>query len=261
MKRLAFAWIAGMAMTLIALATVQAQTWVPVGTAEGGVAVYFNDTSEVPTNVSYLRVQYANSITNVNGAHINMFEPFKTIFGDLGQYGFDLIAVAPTNTKPNPPVLYAYDWNGSTPVQNGAALWAMNVYSDWYNGPTNPSAIVLNSTLRGTSGTPLLYNLTALGGGSFQADFAAVLESDGLIHWYHPGHGTSPLPYPFTGRFLVKGTLVYTKSFDTSVDPLGMDFYAGRMNLYAEAIPDAATVTLFGTGLLPLVALLRRRNM
>lgn len=87
-----------------------------------------------------------------------------------------------------------------------------------------------------------------------------MLNSDGFIHWYLPENGTTRMPYPFTGRFLVTGELTYTKSFDTSIDPLGMDFYAGTMNLYAEAIPDAATVTLFGTGLLPLVALLRRRK-
>lgn len=80
---------------LVGLA-VQAQTWVPTGTATGGVAVYYNDTNEDPTNVSYLRVQYANSTTNVNGASISMLEPFTTIFGDLGQYGFDAILVAST---------------------------------------------------------------------------------------------------------------------------------------------------------------------
>lgn len=258
MKSLVYVWITALLVTLTMLPAVHAQTWVPVGTATGGVAVYFNDTTEIPANVSYLRVQYANSTTNVNGAHISMLEPFKTIFGDLGQYGFDLIAVASTNTNPTPPVLYAYDWNGSTPVQNGTVLWATNVYSDWYNGPTNPSAYVLNSTLRGTSGTPVSFTLTPLGGGSFQADFAAILNSDGLIHWYNPAYPDMPIPYPFTGKFLVTGTLIYDKNLDTTP---GMDFYAGTMNLYAQAIPDTATLTLFGTGLLPLAALLRRRRV
>lgn len=95
MKDFAPAWIAALLVILAISPAARAQTWVPVGTAEGGVAVYFNDANEIPANVSYLRVQYANSTTNVNGAHISMFEPFKTIFGDLGQYGFDLIAVAP----------------------------------------------------------------------------------------------------------------------------------------------------------------------
>lgn len=108
-----------------------------------------------------------------------MLEPFKTIFGELGQYGFDGIAVAPTNTNPNPPVLYASDWNGSTPVQGGAVLWAMKVYSNWTQGPRDPNAYVLNSTLRGTSGTSLSYMLTPLGGGDYQADIAFTLDSDG----------------------------------------------------------------------------------
>lgn len=249
-------WSLALAVLLMALPAL-AQTWVPVGTAEGGIAVYFNDTNEVPTNVSYLRVQYANSITNVNGAHISMLEPFKTIFGDQGQFGVDGIAVAPTNTNPNPPVLYAYDWDGSTPVQDGAVLWAMNVYSDWYNGPTNPSAYVLNSTLRGTSGTPLIFTLTPLGGGDFKADIAFTFDSDGLIHWYTPSYPDTPFPYPFTGKFLVTGTLYYYKSQDTTT---GMDFYGGTMNLYAQAIPDASTVTLFTVGLLPLGAWLRSRK-
>lgn len=257
MKRLAYAWIAALLVTLTMLPAVHAQTWVPTGTATGGVAVYFNDTNEVPTNVSYLRVQYANSTTNVNGAHISLFAPFNTIFNDLGQFGFDLIAVAPTNTNPTPPVLTAYDWNGTTPVPSGAVLWAMNDYKPGSGGPTNPTNIVYNSTLRGSTGTPVSFTLTPLGGGSFKADFAAILNSDGLIHWYNPLYPDTPIPYPFTGRFLVTGTLIYDKSQDTTP---GMDFYAGTMNLYAEAIPDAATLTLFGTGLLPFVALLRRRN-
>lgn len=260
MKDFAPAWIAALLVILAISPAARAQTWVPVGTAEGGVAVYFNDANEIPANVSYLRVQYANSTTNVNGAHISMFEPFKTIFGDLGQYGFDLIAVAPTNTNPTPPALYAYDWNGSAPIPAGPVLWAMNVYSDWFNGPTDPSAYVLNSTLRGNSGTPVLYNLTPLGGGSYKADFAAILHSDGFVHWYTPWFPDTPFVpnlYPFTGRFLVTGSLIYDKSQDTTQ---GMDFYAGTMNLYAEAIPDAATLTLFGTGLLPLAVLLRRRS-
>lgn len=260
MKSLVYAWIAALLVILTMLPVVHAQTWVPVGTATGGVAVYFNDTNEVPTNVSYLRVQYANSTTNVNGAWIDLFWPFSdpALFNDLGQYGLDLIAVAPTNTNPSPPVLYAYDWDGATPVQNGAVLWAMNDYKPGSGGPTNPSNSVYNSTLRGTSGTPVSFTLTPLGGGSFRADFAAILDSDGLIHWYNPIYPDAPILYPFTGKFLVTGSLIYDKNQDTTP---GMDFYAGTMNLYAQAIPDAATVTLFGTGLLPLAALLRRRTV
>jgi len=104
-------WSLAVAVLLMAVPAL-AQTWVPVGTAEGGIAVYFNDTNEVPTNVSYIRVQYANSTTNVNGASISMLEPFKTIFGDLGQYGFDGIALAPTNTNPHALQRGAVaDWN------------------------------------------------------------------------------------------------------------------------------------------------------
>lgn len=257
MKRWTLALVVATAFVLATLSVAQAQTWVPVGTAEGGVAVYFNDTTtEDPSNVSYLRVQYANSTTNVNGAHISMFEPFKTIFGDLGQYGFDLIAVAPTNTT-SPPTLHAYDWNGTTPAVDGTVLWAMNVYKDWYNGPTNPSAYVLNSTLRGNNAIPVSFTLTPLGGGSFRADFAAILESDGWIHWYNPLLPDTPIPYPFTGKFLVTGSLVYNKNQDNTP---GMDFYAGTMNLYAQAIPDAATLTLFSVGLMPLAVAFRRRH-
>ncbi len=261
MRSLTLACIVGAAMALALSPAAQAQTWVPVGTAEGGVAVYFNNTSEVPANVSYLRVQWANSTTNVNGASISMFEPFKTIFGDLGQYGFDAIAVAPTNTNPSPPVLYAYDWNGSTPVQGPPVLWAMNVYSNWTQGPKDPSAYVLNSTLRGNSATILNFTLTPLGGGSYQAYVDVVLDSDGFIHWYNPLIPDTPfLPnaYPFNGKFRVTGTLTYDKNQDTTP---GMDFYAGTVNLYAMAIPDAPAITLFVAGLLPAVTLLRRRKV
>ncbi|MCL6475734.1 MAG: hypothetical protein K6U75_11865 [Firmicutes bacterium] len=260
MRRLMNHLLAGAAAMLTLSAVANAQVWVPVGTATGGVAVYFNDTNEVPANVSYLRVQWANSITNVNGASISMSEPFKTIFGDLGQYGFDAIFVAPTNANPTPPVLYAYDWNGSSPVQGPQVLWAMNVYSDWTHGPKNPAAIVLNSTLRGNSATVLNYTLTPLGGGSFQADIDVVLHSDGFIHWYNPAFPDTPfLPnaYPFNGKFRVTGTLVYDKNSDSTP---GMDFYQGTVHLYAQAIPDASTVTLFASGLLPMAALLRRRK-
>lgn len=263
MKSLAHACIVGVAMALALLPAAQAQTWVPVGTAEGGVAVYFNDTNEVPSNVSYLRVQYANSTTNVNGASISMLEPFKTIFGDLGQYGFDAIAVAPTNTKPisTLPKLYAYDWDGATPVQGPSVLWAMNVYSNLTQGPKDPGAYVQNSTLRGNSATVLNFTLTPLGGGSWQAFVDVVLDSDGFIHWYTPGSPDTPfLPnaYPFNGKFRVTGTLTYNKNQDTTP---GMDFYAGTVNLYAQAIPDAPAITLFMAGLVPAATLLRRRKV
>jgi len=260
MHRLINQLLAGAAVMLTLSAVANAQVWVPVGTATGGVAVYFNDTNEVPTNVSYLRVQWANSTTNVNGASISMIQPFKSIFGDLGQYGFDAIFVAPTNTNLSTPVLYAYDWNGSTAVQGPPVLWAMNVYSDSSQGPTNPAATVLNSTLRGNSATVLNYTLTPLGGGSFKADIDVVLHSDGFIHWFTLGYPDTPfLPnlYPFNGKFRVTGSLVYDKNSDTTP---GMDFYGGTVNLYAQAIPDASTVTLFASGLLPMAVLLRRRR-
>lgn len=258
MKSLTCAWITALLVTLIMSPVVRAQTWVPVGTAYGGVAVYFNDTNEVPDNVSYLRVQYANSTTNVNGALISLSAPFNSVFNDQGQYGFDVIAVAPSNTNPNPPVLYAYDWNGSIPVQGPQVLWAMNDYKPNFGGPTNPGNIVYNSPLRGSTGTPVYFTLISLGGGSFQANFAAILDSDGFVHWYNPALPDTPIPYPFTGKFRVTGSLIYDKSQDTTP---GMDFYAGTMYLYAQAIPDAATLTLFGTGLLPLAVLLRRRSV
>ena len=259
MRRLINQLLAGAAVMLTLSAVANAQVWVPVGTATGGVAVYFNDATEMPANVSYLRVQWANSTTNVNGASISMFEPFKTIFGDSGQYGFDAIFVAPTNNA-STPVLNAYDWNGFTPVQGPKVLWAMNVYSDGDQGPQNPAATVLNSTLRGNSATVLNYTLTPLGGGSFKADIDVVLHSDGFIHWYNPAIPDTPfLPnaYPFNGKFRVTGTLVYDKNSDTTP---GMDFYGGTVNLYAQAIPDASTVTLFASGLLPMAVLLRRRR-
>jgi hypothetical protein len=73
------------------------------------------------------------------------------------------------------------------------------------------------------------------------------------------GDGSS-FTYPLTGRFQLKPTGTLLEASDETADGIRTQTFIGGFNLNAEVIPDASTVTLFASGLLPMVALLRRRK-
>ena len=85
---------------------------------------------------------------------------------------------------------------------------------------------------------------------NYRLDFDAILTADYIATL------DGNFPYPYTGRFLVEGKgLELTGKTDD-----GWYFFKGGAKIHAEVIPDASTVTLFASGLLPMVALLRRRK-
>jgi len=98
--------------------------------------------------------------------------------------------------------------------------------------------------------TVLWYNFQVVDGLYYRLDFDAILTADYIATL------DGNFPYPYTGRFLVqgKGLTLTGKTHD------GLYFFGGGAKIHAEVIPDAATVTLFASGLLPMVALLRRRK-
>jgi len=85
---------------------------------------------------------------------------------------------------------------------------------------------------------------------NYWLDFDAILTADYIATL------DGNFPYPYTGRFWVegKGLTLKGKTHD------GLYFFEGGAKIRAEVIPDASTVTLFASGLLPMVALLRRRK-
>ncbi len=70
----------------------------------------------------------------------------------------------------------------------------------------------------------------------------------------------SPFTYPLTGRFQLVPTGTLKEDSDSTVNGIRTQTFTGGFNLNAEVIPDASTVTLFASGLLPMAALLRRRK-
>lgn len=256
------------ALALVSAASLGGEpTMFKLGTGTGGVAVYYNDTAENPLNVSYFRAQYANSMTDVNGAQFSFstveIDPNypgispATIFGTHDNFGFDLIVEWETNTgvvpelhgvdRTPPPT---YDLN---PTDMGEMLWGLSDYKS--GGPTNPSAIIVNTLFRGLAGTVLDYELQAITGG-WQMSLAGTLRSDNLAHWYTEGTPDTAwdAAYGIADWLYFESTLTYLVANDTTP---GMDFYAGTIDLYV--VPEPATVTLLMLGGV-LVASRRKRR-
>jgi len=252
-------------MVLLVASTAQA-AWMSVGTASGGIGVYYNTlaqgpAAENPYNQAYLKAQFNNSMTQTNGAGF-AFDPVlgsPTLFNDLGQFGFDLVVQAPTSNGNVPtPVLNAYD-NGNNTVAGrilaGPVAWSLGDYkaNSGGSGPANPLAVVINSLIRGGSGTCSIDNVMPVTDG-YQVTFSATMLSDGIYHWYNPLFVDGPMSaYPgpggeyWTGNFRAAGTLTYLVANDITA---GMDFYAGDILIEAEVVPEPATLALLGIGVL-----------
>jgi len=246
----------------------------PLGTATGGVAVVYRSSLEDPTNISYLRAQF--SPTNSNGGAFSFDsttpildspDTFASVFGDVGQFGFDLIVPVDLTNSPPQPLLTPYDNVNNTLAGRavgtpGSIQWAINDYNQNPNSPgyspSHPLNQSLNSLLRGPTGD-LDFNVSAIPGG-YQVEFTGELISDGFIHWSNPAITDTPLA-ALGGdvRLFFSGTLTYLTAEDTTV---GMDWYAGDVNFTLEytPVPEPSTMALAGCGLLGLAAAAWRKK-
>ncbi len=243
-------------------------TMYKLGTATGGVAVYYNDTVENPTNVSYFRAQCANSMTDVNGAQFSFsteeLDPNypgispATIFGTHDNFGFDLVVEWQTNTGVVPE-LHGVDRTPAPnyeldPTDMGEMLWGLSDYKS--GGPTNPSAVMVNTLFRGLSLAVEDYELQTISGG-WQMDLAGTLRSDNLAHWYSEGVADTAwdASYGVANWLYFEGTLTYLVAEDTTP---GMDFYAGTIDLYG--VPEPASLGLLLLGGAAIAARRKRRG-
>jgi hypothetical protein len=247
-------------MSLAVLAVVTGATClraseIPVATTSGVLAVHYD--ADSPSNASYYQLQFSS--TNTNGAALSFITPTdKAIFGDVGQFGLDVIYTAPTNDG-TVPKLTAVDYNGSGPVASAESItWAVNDYGQNVPvGPGNPSNIPYNSLFRGASIDISTSSLTHVGP-NYTFTITGDLVSDGNINWYNPAAGTTSLAsvglanvFPFTATFT-----------DNSVTDPGLRFFTGSGTIFAEtlATPEPAAGVLLATGLASLIGVVYWRK-
>ncbi|MEO8601672.1 MAG: hypothetical protein ABI629_03745 [bacterium] len=245
---------------------VAAAATIPLGAVSGGIGVYYNSLGgELPSNQAYVRAQFGAA--NGNGAEFNFDATplpgggplsWYSIFQVMpNQFGLDLVLESPSSDNSIPtPVLTAYDnGNNSLPgrLNAGPVTWAISGYTGPTNGPANAANQIINSLLRGGTGTNdgVTFTTGAVSqlGSVFSVAVSGELDADGLIHWYTPATPNSPLAlFEMTGRYFFSGTLSYDSS--TDANPL-MDFYAGSLVIDAEVICGARYVATSGANLLP----------
>ncbi|HZP39916.1 MAG TPA: right-handed parallel beta-helix repeat-containing protein [Candidatus Binatia bacterium] len=222
---------------------------VPLGTASGGLAIHYNLTGpESPTNQAWVKAQFGPAVSN--GA---LFDFDATVLPGTGgqswssifqsvphQFGFDVVLTAPTTDGSNPtPVLSAFDnvdGNLAHATNAGPVTWAID---DYQGSPGAPGAGVINSLFRGgtgaNDGVTITTQTVTQNGTVFTLHIAGELQSDGLVHWYNPAFGSSPVgSLELTGKLLFDGTLTYDSAGDTGTDRV--DFYAGTVTLAAEVV-------------------------
>lgn len=240
------------------LGSVQAAP-IPVASSTGTLAIHYNaGMPETPSEQGYIKAQFSD--TNTNGSPVTLFPPFDAIFGAAGQFGLDFVIEAPTHDGSLSPIPFieAVDYDGIGPVPAGPVTWALNDYKpDAPPGPGTVTNIPYNSVLRG-SGVELTTSLLSVVGTVFTVEISGKLTSDGLIHWFTPGDGTTAISDTgFRDHFLFEGILSYDSSTDTTP---GIDFYSGTTTFFAVPIPEPASAALLCIGALGLMGTRVRRK-
>jgi len=295
MKHSLVAIVTVMMVALVA-ASAAAQVRLDLGTASGGIMIYYNQIDnngangvpdgvvsgydENPYNIAYTRAQFSDMDTSGMAFQFDTADLGGFSWNDVfsgqpegsSQYGFDFICQADTYDSAGGVTLpemdfVDYDWAGPnlnnvhTPViPPETCAWVLNVYQGGSSSGPGTGSEVRNSTIRGTEIAMTFSNVQFDGVSVYTVDFEAGLLSDGLIHWYGDtgsnGDGTTDL-----SSWGLSDTFYMsgTLSYDMAGD-FGadqMDWYAGDIVIQTELVPEPATLCLLGLGAL---AIIRRRK-
>jgi Right handed beta helix region len=252
----------GLLVALLAFATppLGATTTVPLGTASGGIGVYYNDNGggENALNAAYVRAQF--SYSNTNGSEFNFDSTplagtggavsFYSLFQAVpNQFGLDLVLKAPSwDGSVALPVVTAKDNVNNTlagATSAGPVTWAISGYTGSTDGPANPLNAIINSVFRGGTGANDGVVLTVQSishvGTVYTQHIEGEFHTDGLVHWYTPSTPDGPVGnIQLTGTFFFVGDVSYDSAGDPGTDLI--DFYAGSVSLSAEVVCGARYV-------------------
>lgn len=248
---------------IVLIAGVAQATQVKLGTASGGMMIYYNNTDvsgaggvpddvisgydENTANQAYIRTQFGYGNTNGAGFQFDATDlggfDWNTIFSGQpvgsSQFGFDLFGMAATYNPAGgvvaPTVFFADNVDNTaagalkTAVTSPAA-WAINDYKD----PTGAeSGSITNSLFRGTAFTMNVDGFSIDSTGYiYTLQISGQLDTDGLIHFYNPstpggnGDNTSDLSsWSLGDSFSYEGTLIYNKNYAEAGWDLGWNTY------------------------------------
>lgn len=231
--RKSFAALTALGLVLAFTATAEANTRVKLGSASGGLMIYYNNLDvsgaagvpdgvisgydETLSNQAYVQAQYGYSNTNGMrfqfdtadlGGGVTWNDIFSGQPAGSSQFGLDILAVAPTYNPAGgvtiPQVDFADNVDNTvggasltTVIPPGSMAWAINDYKGSApSGPQEAGNSIINSVFRGLSWTFTDVVVTPPAGAgdtTWELDVEGELLTDGLIHWYNPPFATTDL--------------------------------------------------------------------